>query len=183
MLGVDNEEQACKVKNPSLSSVLLNTVNAGFTAASLLDRMIDGDVPKPEDRWIRVGPLYVVTRQSTDTMAIDDPVVAEAVNFLQSNIFRQIQVDAVVRKMLISRRSLELRFRKSLGRTIHEEIRRLAVNKMIEMLLETQMSVTEIAHSFGHADAHNVSRFFKKETGVSPQAYRKKNGTQQRLQV
>ena len=183
VLGVDNEEQACKVSNPSLSSILLNTVNAGFEAATLLDEMIDGKAVEADRQWIKVRPLYVVTRQSTDTMAIEDPVVAEAVNFLQSNIFQKIQVDDVVRKLVISRRSLELRFHKALGRTIHEELRRLSVNRMIEMLLESSMSIAEVANTFGYADAHNLSRFFKKETGLSPLEYRKKYGTHQNLKA
>lgn len=175
VLGVDNEEQACKVINPALSSIFLNAQNAGFKAAMLLDRMMDGYKPLPEERWISVLPLYVVTRQSTDVLAINDPLVAEAIHFIQSNIYRKIHVDDVIHQMEVSRRNLEQRFQNALGRTIHAEIRRLSVNKMIELLVDSQMSVNEISQALGHEDAHNLSRFFKKETGTSPMAYRKEH--------
>ena len=174
VLGVDNEEESCEVFNPPLSSIHLNAVTAGNRAARVLDAMMNGEVVAPDDYRITVEPMYVVTRRSTDVMAIEDRAVAEAVNFILQHVFKPIQVEDVVRKIALSRRNLEQRFQKSLGRSVFEHIRKTKVTRISEMLARTQMSVHEIAQSFGYPDAHNISRLFQKETGVGLLAYRRK---------
>ena len=175
VLGVDDEEEACEVFTPPLSSICLNATMAGFRAAEVLEAMMTGKTV-PQTKWkIPVEPMYVVTRRSTDVMAIEDRVVAEAVNYVEQQVYAPIQVEDVVRKVSLSRRNLELRFRKALGRSVYAHIRKTKVNRITEVLLSTQTSIQEIAKAFGYPDAHNMSRFFKKETGLSLSEYRRKH--------
>jgi LacI family transcriptional regulator len=76
VIGIDNDEYLCRVANPPLSSVDLNQVQIGYQAADLLERMMSGRRPPAEP--VVISPRGVVTRQSTDILAIDDPRVAEA---------------------------------------------------------------------------------------------------------
>ncbi len=174
IIGVDNDEIACEVFNPPLSSIAINTIKAGYEAAELLDNMMSGK--KITKDKILVTPKFVISRQSTDILAIEDNYVAEAVNFIRQNCQRPLQVNDVVEAVSLSRRGLEKRFRTTLGRSVLVEIRRMRVAKITQMLLETNLSVSKIALTFGFGDAHNISRYFKKETGMSLIQFRKKYG-------
>ena len=77
VLGVGNDELDCELCNPSLSSVDLDTERIGYEAAALLDRMIRGEPPPAG--MLTIPPRGVVTRRSTDALAIADRDVAEAV--------------------------------------------------------------------------------------------------------
>ena len=108
VIGVDNDELLCDLSDPALSSVVLDTLRAGFEAAKLLDGLMSGRVNGTHR--IQVQPLYVLARRSTDTTAVDDPHVAAAVRFIHDFSNRPINVADIVAHVGISRRSLELAF-------------------------------------------------------------------------
>ncbi len=119
---------------------------------------------------------HVVTRQSTDILAVEDQEVAEAMRFIRQHSKKTIQVSGVLDRVLLSRRSMENRFRRLLGRSIHEEIRRIRIERVVQMLVETNLPVGQIALALNFTSNEHVSRYFRKEKGMSPQAYRKKYG-------
>lgn len=172
ILGVDNDPLICDLCNPPLSSIALNVEKAGYEAAALLDKMMDGE--KIDNDEIHIQPTHVVTRQSTDILAIDDPDVVAAIRFIRRHSRNVIQVDDVVNSITISRRVLEKRFHSILGHSIHDEICRVRVEQMIRIMAETEMSISEIARVLGFPDVAHVSRYFCKEKGMSPLVYRKK---------
>jgi len=129
---------------------------------------------KESDRRIVVPPSYVVTRQSTDILTIDDPYVAEALNFIYRHARREaIQVNDVLQVVPISRRSLYERFSRILGRPVHEEIKRVRVEHLSRLLVSTKLSISQIASSLGCSDMKNMARYFKQAKGMSPLQYRK----------
>lgn len=171
VVGVDNDEILCDLSNPPLSSVALNIEKAGYEAAELLDRMMAGeDVGQP---LIFVRPTHVVTRQSTDILAINDTEVAGAVRFIRQHAKELIQVRDVVEVTSVSRRSLEQRFRQVLHRSVLDEIRRVHVEQVARMLVETNLSISQIAMALGYSGIHNIARYFKRQKNMSPVAYRK----------
>jgi len=93
VIGVNNDNLLCDFCSPPLSSVMLDAKAIGYTAAELLDRYMAGG-PR-ESETIFISPLGVVTRQSTDVMAIDDPDVAAALQFIRENACRGITVKDV----------------------------------------------------------------------------------------
>jgi len=111
VLGVDNDELVCKLSSPPLSSIELNFDKIGFTAAQHLDELIQ---KTSQVRVIGFGPIEVVTRQSTDTLAIEDENIVNALIFIENNFRKPIQVSDVVRATCLSRRVLEIRFKKRL---------------------------------------------------------------------
>ena len=115
VIGVDNDELLCDLAGPPLSSVALNAESAGYRAAELLDRMMRNRVHKKER--ILAEPLYVVTRRSTDIVAVDDPEVAAALHFIHDRAAEPIRLEDIVEHVQISRRALEMRFREAVGRT------------------------------------------------------------------
>ena len=175
IIGVDNDELVCELATPPLSSVASNTIKAGFDAAQLLDRLMDGKVIAKEAAPILVHPTHVVSRQSTDIYYVEDSEVASAIHFIRQNASKHIQVNDVVEATNISRRYLEQRFRKTLSISIHEQIKRVHIKHISRALLDTEVHISMIAHSCEYPTVGSLARFFKHETGMTPTEFRKKN--------
>jgi LacI family transcriptional regulator len=176
IIGVDNDELVCELSSPPLSSIALNTQRSGYEAAELLNKLMSRKQRKTADHTIVVHPTHVVTRQSTDIMAMADRDVVEAVRFIRRHAREMIQVDDVVDTVAVSRRSLEQRFRREFGHSVLAEIKRARVDQVARMLVETNLSVSQIALALGYSGVENIARYFRSEKGMSPLAYRKLYG-------
>jgi len=126
VVGVDNDPIICDLSTPRLSSVVLNLGKAGYDAAALLDRMMTTGTGTRQT--IRVRPTHVATRLSTDVLAVNDQSVAAALRYIRQHAGESVTAADVVTASGASRRVLEKRFRHTLGRTIHDEVRRVRIN-------------------------------------------------------
>jgi LacI family transcriptional regulator len=170
VVGVDNDEVFCELSDPPLSSVAVNAEAAGYRAAALLDGMMRGRIRKPQR--IVVEALGVVTRRSTEIVAVEDPDIAAALRFIHREQGRNISVESVVREVAVSRRNLEKRFRDSIGRTILEEIQLVRLERAKRLLVETTYPVSKIAVMAGFGSAGYFIQFFQKRVGKTPRKYR-----------
>ncbi len=170
VIGVDNDELLCELAQPSLSSVVLDTDRAGYTAAELLAQMMAGK--KVMAKQYLIEPLGIVTRQSTDVFSGADADVARAVRFIRDHGCDGIKVQAVVDELAMSRRVLEHRFRQTLGRTPHDEILRVQIERVAQLLAETDLPLATIADRAGFKHAEYMSVAFKRQTGLAPRQFR-----------
>jgi LacI family transcriptional regulator len=171
VIGVDNDPVVCDLCDPPLTSVALNAEAAGFAAARLLDALMRGASMHGQE--IEVRPTHVVPRQSTDLLAVDDDDVAAAIRFIRENARRRLRVDDVARNTSLGRRSLEMHFRNTIHRSIQDEIRRVQTESIVQMLVSTDMSISEIADHFSFTDAMHISRYFAREKGMGLKEFRK----------
>ncbi len=176
VLAADNDELLCEACNPSLSGIALTSERIGFEAAKLLDRMMHGVAPPK--RPLLLEPTGVVTRQSTDTLAVEDPDLARAVAFIRSHATDPIQVSDVLVEVPVSRRWLERRFHEVLGRGPAAEIRRVRLDRAKHLLAETDLPVAEVATLAGFGSREYMAATFKQELDLTPRQYR--NRTQPR---
>ena len=169
ILGVDNDETICKLSTPNLSSLNQGVEQGGYDVARLIDRLIRN----PEAEWedVMVMPTHIVTRQSTDIYANNDPHIAEVLRYIHENISQKITVNELVKLVPLSRRLLETRFKKSMGTSIYDYIIQVRIEKMMQLLCEGQ-SVSEAAAELGFSDIKNVSRTFRQLKGITPSEYR-----------
>ncbi len=172
VIGVDNDNLICNLSNPPLSSVALKYERAGYEIAKLLDKLMNGE--KMNGQQIIIEPTHIVTRQSTNTLYLDDPVVLKAIRYIHENSNRILQVDDVVRVSGLSRRALQQRFNRILGRSIFDEIQKRHSDQIAKMLIETNLPISQIALSLGHSGVEHISRYFRLAKGCSPTEYRKK---------
>jgi len=170
VLGVDNDVLVCDLSDPPISSMALSTEAAGYEAAELLDRLMNGE--RMAGQKIVVFPTHIATRVSTDITAVADPEVAAAVRFIREHDNSAIQVKDVVGATAVSRRVLESRFRCALRRSICQEIRRMRVNHIIQLLVGSDMTIKEIALRSGFESDWHIARYFRKVVGVSLREYR-----------
>jgi LacI family transcriptional regulator len=171
VLGVNNDLIRCELTYPQLSSVAPNAVQSGYRAAEVLAGMLEGR--KPESYYQRIEPLGVVTRRSTDALAIHDRNVAAALNYIREHACTGLKVEEVSRHAFASRSQLETKFRQHLGRSPQAEIRRVQVAKIRQLLIETDFPLKRIAELAGFEHVEYMCVLFKRLTGKSPGVYRK----------
>jgi LacI family transcriptional regulator len=171
VLGVDNDTVHCELSEPPLSSIQLNALEIGRVASQLLDDMIDHRGTPPAKTFIDAAGLVI--RQSTDIVAVEDPVVARAIRFIRQNAHTAISVADVVTAAAVSRRQLERRFYEALSRTPNEEIQRVRIRRVKQFLTTTDLSLNEIAGKVGFEHPEYLSTVFRKAVGMTPMAFRK----------
>jgi excisionase family DNA binding protein len=142
----------------------------GYEAARLLQRMLDGK--SVLNRPIRVSPMGVITRESSDIIAVEDPILAAALRYIQENLSEGVNVKQLVHHMSVSRRKLELEFRRRLGRTIHDEITLAKVHRASQLLVDGQTSLQQITKACGMRHPSRLNNLLKKCTGMTPMQYR-----------
>jgi LacI family transcriptional regulator len=169
VLAADDDPLLCEACHPPISGIALTSEQIGYEAAATLDRLMQG---RRAPRLTVVAPTRVIERQSTETLAMDDRELAQAVAFIRSHASTPIQVADVLREVPLSRRQFERRFQKAMGRTPADEIRRVHMERAKELLLETEMPVAEVAVAAGFGSREYLARIFKAETGLSPLKYR-----------
>jgi LacI family transcriptional regulator len=170
VVGVDNDNLMCELSRPSLSSVAIPSEQVGYEAAALLDRLLEG-VPAPKVPRL-LPPLGIVTRQSSDILAVTDADVASAIRFIRDRAHLPTGVKDVLREVPVGRRSFERRFRHVLRRGISEEIRRVHLERAKTLLATTRLPIAVVAHQAGFSENKHLSVVFAKEFGLSPTAYR-----------
>ncbi len=172
VLGVDNDELICDLSSPPLSSIEMNFERCGFECARLLEEMMSG---RESTGSIVIEPMGVVTRQSTNVLAVEDEELARALAFIRANYARAIQVRDVVAATVLSRRDLELKFKSRLNRSIREEINRLRIESVKRKLAWSGETIHTIAASLEYTDPEHFSRFFRRAAGYSPSEYRRRH--------
>jgi LacI family transcriptional regulator len=173
IMGVNNDDLLCDSAWPPLSSVDCDYSRVGYIAAGMLDRLLkDEKLPKAE-REVRLAPLGVVRRQSTDLLAVDEPEVADAVRYIREHACDPCSVGDVLRHVPVGRRWLERQFMKKLGRNPHDEIMRVRIETAKRLLLQPELTLPDIAERCGFAANQNLGRAFRDATGVTPGVYRR----------
>jgi len=166
ILGVNND-----VGFHPPSSISLPNEQVGYEAASLLDRLMRGE--KPPDKPILLPPEEVVVRRSTDFLAVEDPEVARAIQFIRDHGTEGITVDDVLTEVGISRTGLDNKFKEILHHSVFQEIRRVQIDRAKHLLRETEKAMDDIAVEAGFGSSIHLSIEFKKNTSLPPTAYRR----------
>jgi LacI family transcriptional regulator len=170
VVGVNDLELICYASPVSLTSIAPAYLRIGLEAAKLLDELLQGKVPP--DTVIRVAPAGLVERMSSRFLAIEDPLVEKALAYMHANVNHRYNVNHLVRHCGKSRRTLELRFQRTVGHSMLEEINRLRVERARQLLSETDWTISRIAEECGFGEAKLLIRVFTRLQGQTPKAYR-----------
>ncbi len=170
VMGVDNDDLLVESETVSLSSVALPTFKIGFEAAALLDTVMRGQTP--DTPRVLLPPVGAVTRKSTDITAITDPDLSAALAFIREHAADPIDVSTVVAAVPVSRRVLERRFQKYLQRSTLEEIQRVHIQRATSLLIDTELSIAEVAIASGFSSRSRFHATFARATGHTPKEYR-----------
>lgn len=172
VLGVENDELACSVCIPPLSSVELAAARIGQDAAAVLDKMMAGQSAPAAS--ILIPPIGVVTRQSTDVVAVVNPEVRDAIRFIRDHAHEPIDVRDVLKAVPVSRRAMEIQFKQVLHRTPRQQIQFERVQLAKRLLLETDISIAQLSERAGFSSPSLFWVIFRRFTGMGPKEYRRR---------
>ncbi len=167
----DEDDFICETCDPALSAVDGNSRRVGYEAAALLHHLMDGG--SAPEAPVEIPPLRVVSRRSSDAVAVEDELVAAALRYIRGHIDRPFSVEDVLDHVRSSRRALERRFKASLGRTPHREIILTRLERVKQLLCRTEWTVEEISRSCGFRYPAHMTKVFREATGTTPSAYRR----------
>ncbi len=170
VLGV-GDSITCETSPVPLSSVDPDMREIGYRAAAALDCMMNGDHASPP---IRVPPKGVVTRVSTNVVAVKNPRLARALTYIAEHFpDHLLSVGDVADAIGMSRRNLERSFREEIGGTIKEHINSIRMQEASRLLkAHPRAKCSDIGVLIGLADAGTFYRTFRRFFGVSPMMHR-----------
>jgi LacI family transcriptional regulator len=172
ILGVDNDEFICNLYYPPMSSIDQEPENVGFRVAQVVKAMTrEGN--NSFDKIIGSN-FRIVTRSSTDIFAVEDEQLVKALNYIRQNAAKKsVSVAEVVEATSLSRRLLEIRFRKLLHRSVLQEIKHIRIDAIVHKLTTTKEPISKIAYTLGFNSLASFSNYFKNEKKISPGEFRK----------
>ncbi|HBO46383.1 MAG TPA: hypothetical protein DD670_21135, partial [Planctomycetaceae bacterium] len=172
IIGVDNDDVVCEFCTPPLSSVSRSGYQVGHETAVLLDRLMAGGMPPAQE--VLIPPDGVVKRRSTDLIAVEHPQVAAAMEYIRGHLNEWFGVERLVKVLPISRRQLELLFKKHLNQTPYDYLRRARLDRAKTLLSAPRRTpVAEIARQCGFPNTHRFLMVFRDVEGKTPTNYRR----------
>lgn len=100
-------------------------------------------------------------------------LVRQAMLYIHENYTEPITRSDIAQHINIAEDYLTFCFRQELGTTPIKYLQRYRIHQAKKLLKESGLSVTEIAMQVGFGDSGYFSRVFHRETGLSPEAYRR----------
>jgi LacI family transcriptional regulator len=170
VLGRGNDPYQCDFAATPLSSVDPNYFVQGRAAAELLDNLMNGE-PVPKEP-VLIAPTGVVTRQSTDVLALPDLDTARALRYIWEHFSEPLQVSDIADAIAVSRRKIERHFRTHLHRSLNEELIRKRIERSCELLTATKLPSRKIAGQVGFSTETYFCRIFRGTMGMTPKKYR-----------
>ena len=171
VIGMDNSLPAVEAMRTPISSVDRNLETLGYRGAELLDRLMHGK-PAPTAP-IRIPPAGLITRKSSDLLAVNHPGVARCLQYLWQNCHKPIGVDDLARAAAMSRSGLHQAFLEHVGRPPGGELQRIRIENAKKLLSQSKMKLDEIAEKSGYQSANSFWVAFRQATGMSPKKYQK----------
>src|SRR5439155_26079128 len=126
IVGAENYLLAPDAMHTPISSVDTNLETLGYRGAALLGQLMHGKKPPAEP--IRVPAAGLITRKSSDLLAVTHKGVAKSLRFIWEHCHEPISVKDLVSVAAMSRRGLHKAFLEHLGRTPGQELHRRRID-------------------------------------------------------
>ena len=180
ILSIGNNPLICENQAIPLSSIDQDLERGGYEAAALLDKLMSRRSSRraieqssnPNNRTILIPPASVITRRSTDAIAIADPMVRKALECIGANLDKPIGSPQIAEALGLKRSELDRLFRGHLMRSVGEEIRRQRLVRAKLLLETTDCTISDIARQTGYCTPSHLTNTFKSVLGRTPKDWR-----------
>ena len=122
------------------------------------------------------NPVALLSEEDMANPSQTDELWMKIHAFIEENYHKKLNVQDVCNNFYISQRVFFKIFKRNTSETFIEYLTRVRVNRARELLLQTSMTLPEIAEAVGIGDYYYFSKIFKKVTGVAPLKFRKHGG-------
>ncbi len=172
ILGVDNYTMICEHQSVKLSSIVHNLKRIGYVGAAMLERLMSGGrVPR---KITRIKPHGIITRESTDALAVYDDELRPAITYIDEHLSHAFGAAEIAAALNISRGRLDRLFTAKLGHSVGTEIAAHRIAKAKKLLTATRLPIEAISEACGYCNRSFFSKRFRKATGTTPLAWRKR---------
>lgn len=172
IIGHGNDDLLCRLCTPQLSSIHEPYEAMGYEAARILQRLMTGRRPPARPKPFK--PIGIVTRQSSDLIAIEDRDVAMALRTMRDRLSDpSLDVTQLANALSISRSTLQRKFRRAIGRSPGQELARLRIERARELVTTTTLSFKQIAMQCGYGALNRMYDAFKRSLRTTPSRLRR----------
>ncbi len=170
VVGADDYLLAPDAMQIPISSVDTNLEALGYRGAALLDELMRGK--KPPANPIRIPPIGVVIRRSSDALSVNHKGVERSLRFISEHFQEPIHLKDLLAAAAMSRRGLHKAFLLHLGRTPGQELQRARIERAKQLLAGSDRKMDQLAELCGYQSANSFYLAFKHATGMSPSRFR-----------
>jgi LacI family transcriptional regulator len=171
VVGIGDDDVLGSLATPALTSVTHDRMRIGQEAAEMLDERMRS--VRPASAVVLVPPMGIAVRRSSDTLAVADGDIRQALRLIRSKACTDLSAAEVATSVGIPRRLLDRKFQSVLGRTIHDELQRTRLAEAKRLLAETDHKLLIVSARSGFAHAAQLCNVFKSAVGMSPMQYRR----------
>lgn len=172
VIGIDDSLPAVEAMRTPISSVKQNFELLGYRGAELLDQLMRGK--RAPTAPVRIPPVGLIARKSSDLLAISHSGVARALQYLWAHFSEPIGVDDLARVAAMSRSGLHQAFLEQVGRPPGAELQRVRLEHAKRLLVQSPMKLAEVAERSGYQSANSFWVAFRQAAGQSPRQYRER---------
>ena len=172
VIGVDNNEEICRLSNPPLTSVIDDSRRVGYEGARLLHRLMTRKNVGKKKKTILIPPLGIATRRSTDVTAIDDRLMAEVLRYIREHACNGLNMKQLPGKFGMSRSVFYRRFQQATQRSPHEEVLRVQLDRAKALLAQTKLPLDKVATLAAFPSSAYLSVVFRREINQTPGQFR-----------
>jgi len=168
--------------------VPLATAGAGERLARLCaDLMEEGFLGREGYRIAMRGLLALIAievvrltapraRSGTTTFVPADATVEGLRRLLEDNFRRERQIGFYAERLAMTPDRLNDHVKRAVGVTAGHLIRQRLLTEAKRQLVFTSQAINEVAYDLGFSDPSHFARFFRKNTAMTPQAFRERRG-------
>jgi len=169
LIGMDNSLLAVEAMHTPISSVNPNLELIGYHGAEMLDQLMRGK--KLPFEPVRIPPLGLIARKSSDLLAIAHPGIARSLRYMWEHCHEPIGVDDLAKSAMMSRRSFHQAFVEQLGRPPGAELQHVRIDLAKRLLQESDDKMETIAEKTGYQSSNSLWVAFRQATGMTPKQF------------
>lgn len=171
VIGVENDSIYQHTSRVSQTCVASNVEYQGYRAAQLLDELMNGKPAPGQD--ILIPPSRVVERASTSCFATSNALANKALAFMKQHCTESLTAEKIARQAGVGSHQLNRCFKRHLGESISKSLLRMRMSKAMERLAGGEDKIEAVALESGFRSAAYFSTVFRRETGLTPAAFRR----------
>lgn len=115
---------------------------------------------------------HAVERITSDTT---ESKIMDAVDYIKNNFSQELSLTSVAKIVCMESTYFSKSFRKITGFKFHDYVLQTRLTESIEYLLNTPLSISQIAEECGFTSGNHFGDVFKKHKGMSPREFQKQN--------
>ena len=169
--GWDNEIYTLHRDMP-ISGIVHDYETICIKATGLLQRMMDGKCAR--HTAVRVPPIGIAVRHSTNALAVADPTLRKAFALIASNIAKPFGPTQLAEDLGMTLTQLNQISQKELGRPMLDEIIRQRIDEAKRLMRETDEKLSTVARLAGFCNASYFCKTFRESTGLTPHVWRRR---------